>query len=212
MIHRTIRTFLGTAALSLALATPEAHANLVLMGSVNGAHAVELASVGDNSVVNYTGSLGDFQISNLVAVGQPEFGGSGELFDLSSLDVSAKGTGSLTLSFLETGLMGVSGAPVSVIFSGNISRATVWRGIYATDGLGGQAWLGTTTGTNSIYGAVLPVGYSALGEMITIKATGPGAILSSDDAVMANVAEPAVLSLLGIGLTALGLARRRKSG
>jgi hypothetical protein len=177
-----------------------------------------------NTLASVSGGAGAFKVNQINSAGVGAFGGSGELFDLGTLDISngvspdvptKGGNNQLTISVTETGLT-LSSLTATLFgdFTGSITNATVTRSIYLDTTNKGLATtlLGSTTGSGDSPYALVVAGLTgpfSLTENITITATGPGAKLSADDNV--KVPEPVSLSLLGTGLIGLGMVRRRKN-
>jgi PEP-CTERM motif len=202
-MNNTIRAVGLVAALAV---TSAAHASLMIY-----ANGGLIATDPTNTVANYSGSIGNFNINTLSAAGVNAFGGNGELMDISSLSISTIGTGSLSLAFVQTGLTATGASQAFQLdFSALINNASVTRSFYL-DALNGGAQttlLGQITGTTGSWLSA-PVALSgpfSLTEVISISAKGAGAKLSADDSV--RVPEPAVLGLLGAAL--LGIAARRR--
>lgn len=194
---------------SLALGAQAARADLIIF-----ANGGQVADDATNTVASFSGAVGGFNINVVSAAGVNAFGGSGELLDVGSLDISTSGSGTITLKIEETNLTGAGAAQAfQLAFSGLVNNALVSRSLYfdAANSGAESSLLGSVKGASGSFvaGPFALSGPYSLTEEITLTATGSGAKLSSDDSV--SVPEPAVLSLLGAGLSVLGLARRRRS-
>ena len=197
-------TIAAMAVAGIALA-PVAKANIII--SVDGVRQVDR---GGNGFASVQGSFGNFNISSTGVSGVAAFGGSGELIDVGSMDISTTGAGTLTVDVTETGLTAPGLASFTSAFSGEISNASVTRAFFADPADAGARTvaLGSTTSTGG--GASTLADFTApysLTEVITV--TAAGAILSSDDSV--RVPEPASVALLGFGLFGIGMVARRRA-
>jgi len=216
----TFRKSAVTTAVVFGLAiAAQARADLIV--SVNG--TTEATQTGANTQVSIPASItvGSWSVSDLGLVGQQTFGGTPELFDARSFSVSSSGAsaGKITLTFVETNLTGPTGAQdFSAALSNTLFNATETSSVYVDTNNGSTAGVGTLIGTASatapgsfstLAGVANIAGEYSVSEVVTITATGAGANLSADDSV--SVPEPGVLSLMGLGLSAVAFLRRRKS-
>lgn len=197
-----------------------ARADLII--SANG---TQLADDTTNTFASYTCSstctnFGGFNINNITATGVGATSTSGDLLDVGALDVATTNGGQLKLLVTETNLTGSGAAQFLAAFSATITNANVTRSFYIDPTNGGAegTLLGATSGafgaststsSGALSAAINLTGPFSLTEEIDIAALGNGAKLSSDDTV--SVPEPAALSLMGLGLTAVAFARRRKT-
>lgn len=199
----------GVALAGLALA-PAAEAAITIV-----ANGATVASSASNGQVLFSGEVGGFS-NVVVASGANLFGGNGVLMDNASVNILSDTIGSvLTLVITQTDLSLASGlTSFETIFTGTITNATVSRSwFFDADNTGAQATLlGTTNVGNAVFAGQGTVnGLFSLTEVITVTASGIGAILSSDDKIRVPVPEPMSLTLFGAGLLGLGLVRRRKA-
>lgn len=200
----------GVALAGLALA-PAAEAAITIVANGN-----TVATDPSNTVAAFNGAIGGFNINFITSAGVNAFGGNGVLMDNGSLNIATNSVGSLlTLVITQTDISLASGlTSFETIFTGTITNATVSRSwFFDADNTGAQATLlGTTNVGNAVFAGQGTVnGLFSLTEVITVTASGLGAILSSDDKIRVPVPEPMSLTLFGAGLLGLGLVRRRKA-
>ncbi len=195
-----------------ALVSTEANANLIISANGTTVSNTDIA----NMTASYTGSIGGFNINNLFVAGAAAFGGNGLLLDVTSLDISTLGSGTLKLLFTETNLTGISPSVFNSEFSAptfkNISATRSFFLDTTNQGLT-TTLLGTTSNSNAIITSAPQIlsGPYSLTEEVDLTALSVGATLSADDQV--SVPEPASLGLFGAGLVVIGaLLRRRRSG
>ena len=206
-----LRTSLVAAVFALATAiTSQARADLII--TANG--TVEPGSDPTNTSATFSGAVGGFNINVVSASGINAFGGNGKVLDVSSLNISTPGTGSLTLLVTETNLSGNVPTLFNVLFDAfNQVNISVTRSLFLdTTNSGAETTLLASTsspGASAVTsGPQGLTGFYSITEQIDLTATGPGALLSADDSV--TVPEPISLVLLGSGLLGVGLIRRRK--
>lgn len=203
--------------MAAAVSTP-ANASLVI--SINGTTE---ATDPTNTIASFNGAvpINGFNVNQITALGVNAFGGSGELLDVSSLELATlTGATSLQILITETGLT----LPTNALFSqltATATDSTVKMSLFADPTNTGSETIslsssGPTTSVGSSAGAVTnltsftPKGLFSLTEEIDITALGAGAKLSADDSVAA-VPEPSTWAMMILGFLGIGfLAYRRK--
>jgi len=196
----------------VALASTPARADLIISCSGQSGCGT-LASTTTNDRLDYANhTFGNFSIGPLTILGV--LLDAGGLMDVTNLDVSSSGGGSISLFFTETNLSAGAAAEFIMSFTGNLSGdMTDTRSFYLdpTNGGGQSILLGSCSGgTCAIQTSLLQnlQGLFSITEEIDLTARGAGKLSSDDDILLP---EPAALSLFGVALLALGfLWRRRK--
>jgi hypothetical protein len=208
---KTISRALVATALMAGLVSTPANASIII--SVNGTQA---AIDPTNTVAMASGSYGGFNLNFITVEGVKLFGGSGELLNVNTNDVSTAGTGSIKILVTETDLSPTTF--LSAIVTGNFnSNVSVTRAIYAdssnTEFGEVTKLIATGTGTFSTLTPFVTNNPFSLTEEIDITANAAGAAFGAIDSVSGAVPEPSTWAMMILGFMGVGfLAYRRKSG
>ncbi len=192
----------------------------ILFTATDGVNSVSADDHLTPGLASFVGSIGNFTVSADFGTGFPDVGSpSNPILDLTSLDLTT-GTagGTLTLSLTETGFM--TTAAVDQFFSslvGNYVNSTATMSTYLDPGnvhFGTADLLSSGLVDNQAALTSLPVGTApfSLTEIITVTA-GPNSLTSLDAAIV-DVPEPASLPLFGVGFLGLigaGIFVRRRT-
>ena len=139
--------------------------------------------------------------------------------DVSTLNMTSMGPGTLTVQFTETGfgplaannsfradIGGTTTSNGAIIYKTYLDSGNV--GFAQTTLLTSQSFVGTPFSGTALSGAVSPANPYSLTEVLTITHTGAGQ--TSLDAELQAVPEPSALLLLGSGLAGFGYLRMRR--
>jgi hypothetical protein len=212
---------LAVVAAALLAGAISAPANATIVISINGTTETtdplnSLATVGPGL------SIGGFNVNGITALGLNSFGGSGELLDVSSLNVSKAGSGTVKILITETDLTSPMTNSLLSQFSGTQTNSTVTQSFWADKtnaGLetillgmtGPTTCVGPCGGSLSMSTPFAPSGPFSLTEEIDITALGGGAKLSADDSVSA-VPEPSTWAMMILGFVGVGFMAYRRKG
>jgi hypothetical protein len=213
------------AAVSVLLA-PTARATPTLsMDLITGGSTVALTNSSHTGVITYDSGLGVFTIDVVTGTGVGTLNpGAGNTIDLSSINVTSAAAGTLTIKLTETGL---TGAAAATAFTSAIG------GTLGSIGKSASSLLFTTyvDPTDTAFGTTTQTfsdNFSGSGKAFSAKGNGIGTISgpysetiiltltaaanseTSLDAFLTPAPEPASLAILGVGMLALGMVRRRR--
>jgi len=204
-------------------AVPQAHAIPILRLTADTGETVTVVDGGAGDLsgasgsVVFLGSLGSWSLNVTTGLSKPLIGSADEpMLDLNSVNATSGGAGTLTIELTDTGFL-TSDAMIGTHIGGGTGGTVSMRSF---QDLGNQAFgqsvsladLGLFSGLSFSGSAVSELTggtpYS-LTTVVTISHSGPTSMASSFNATI-KVPEPTTLALLGIGLTCIGLSRRRK--
>ena len=202
-------------ALALGFVPAAANATLQLQIS-DGTTTKTLTDVVNNGELTFYGSIDSFAVVVSTGIDEQRFGASSTPgIDLNSIEVSGKAGGTLTFSLTETGIKGSGPVTFNSQIGGTQSGSTLSYATYVDSSntafgtgtsVGHKAF--TTTPYAGSFGATInPGNLYSMTEVATLTAKGPS--VASFDAEL-RVPEPMSMTILGVGLVALGTVRRRR--
>ncbi|MDJ0710589.1 MAG: hypothetical protein QNJ14_09375 [Woeseiaceae bacterium] len=204
---------------SIALAGP-ANATLILELS-DGDETVTVSDWNENGAVLFVGSIGDWVLNVTLGASNPLIGDERTArLDLSSLNITGNSQtgGVLTIRLTNTGIVAPHGDTNYLVEIGGTTNGQVSFQSYAdssNEGFGTGTLLhdtgiiGSGAFAHTGYGGVSVVGPYSLTTVATVDHSHGFSLTGFNHSI--EVAEPAGLALLGIGLLGLAFGMRRRA-